>query len=30
MPDSYVLLQYGADFYSVRFEDLEGRHAFTV
>ncbi|KAK7696071.1 hypothetical protein QCA50_000713 [Cerrena zonata] len=30
MPDSLVLLQFGADFYSVRFEDLEGRPAFTV
>ena len=30
MPDSLVLLQFGADFYSIRFEDLEGRLAFTV
>ncbi|CAL1699983.1 unnamed protein product [Somion occarium] len=30
MSGPYVLLQFGADFYNVRFEDLEGRLAFTV
>jgi len=30
MAGPYTLLQYGADFYALRFEDLESRHAFTV
>lgn len=30
MSASYVLLQFGADFSAMRFEDLEGRLAFTL
>ncbi|KAG1752389.1 uncharacterized protein EDB91DRAFT_513125 [Suillus paluster] len=30
MSGSYVLLQFGSDLFSHRFEDLEGRPAFTV
>ncbi|KAJ6562738.1 hypothetical protein DFH09DRAFT_920687 [Mycena vulgaris] len=28
--DTYVLLQYGSDAFNARFQDLEGRAAFTV
>ena len=30
MPGSQVLLQYGADPWAMRFEDVEGRLAFTT
>ena len=30
MAGTYVLLQYGADAFNARFQDLEGRAAFTV
>lgn len=30
MPGPYVLLQFGADAHNTKFEDLEGRPAFTV
>ncbi|KAJ7168043.1 hypothetical protein C8R46DRAFT_1094764 [Mycena filopes] len=30
MSDTYVLLQYGADAFNARFQDLEGRDAFVV
>ncbi|KAJ7479267.1 hypothetical protein FB451DRAFT_1395846 [Mycena latifolia] len=30
MPETYVLLQYGADVFNARFHDLEGRAVFTV
>ncbi|KAI0784901.1 hypothetical protein C8Q75DRAFT_794883 [Abortiporus biennis] len=30
MSGAYILLQFGADFSDIRFEDLEGRLAFTV
>ncbi|KAJ7247104.1 hypothetical protein C8J57DRAFT_1359999 [Mycena rebaudengoi] len=30
MTDVYILLQYGADPFNVRFRDLEGRAAFTI
>ncbi|KAJ7153946.1 hypothetical protein C8R43DRAFT_1001553 [Mycena crocata] len=30
MAGTYVLLQYGADAFNARFQDLEGRPAFTV
>jgi hypothetical protein len=30
MSATYVLLQFGADPFNVRFEDIEGRPAFTV
>lgn len=30
MAGTYVLLQYGADAFNARFQDLEGRAAFTM